>query len=198
MFAPAGEVIKIEMSEEDMDATGGILVHIGQALYNKKANNIWPAKNVNRMPVILNSMKVNKSTATYDEKTKTYTAYVGSFLGGPIYIHNTSVATNVKVSGGVRYTHFIHGYTTEEEFKENAKSSAPYFDLEVWDGGVLHSGPKSCAGMLQPARLSHSQANRASTVRQDGCRDRLKSTLLSRQALGVTCTNIITTSKALE
>ncbi len=147
MFAPAGEVIKIEMSEEDMDATGGILVHIGQALYNKKANNIWPAKNINRMPVILNSMKVNKSTATYDENTKTYTAYVGSFLGGPIYIHNTSVATNVKVSGGVRYTHFIHGYTTEEEFKENAKSSAPYFDLEVWDGGVLHSGPKSCAGI---------------------------------------------------
>ncbi|MDE7208336.1 MAG: M60 family metallopeptidase [Clostridia bacterium] len=147
MYAPAGEVIKIEMSEEDMDATGGILVHIGQALYNTKANNIWAAKGINRMPVILNSMKVNKSTATYDENTHTYTAYVGSFLGGPIYIHNTNVTVDVKISGGVRYTHFVLGYTTEDEFNENAKSSAPYFDLEVWDGGVLHSGPKKCAGI---------------------------------------------------
>ncbi len=147
LYAPAGEVIKIEISEEDMDATGGILVHIGQALYNTKANNIWSAKNVNRMPVILNSMRVNKTTATYDEKTHTYTAYVGSFLGGPIYIHNTNVTVDVKISGGVRYTHFILGYTTEDEYNENAKSSAPYFDLEVWDGGVLHSGPKTYAGI---------------------------------------------------
>ncbi|MDE6473566.1 MAG: M60 family metallopeptidase [Clostridia bacterium] len=147
MYAPAGEVIKIEMSQADMEASGGILVHIGQALYNTKANNIWPARNINRMPVILNSMKVNKDTATYDEKTQTYTAYVGSFLGGPIYIHNTNVTVDVKISGGVRYTHFILGYTTEDEYNENAKSSAPYFDLEVWDGGVLHSGPKKCAGI---------------------------------------------------
>ncbi|MDE5654320.1 MAG: M60 family metallopeptidase, partial [Clostridia bacterium] len=147
LYAPAGEVIKIEISEEDMDATGGILVHIGQALYNTKANNIWSAKNINRMPVILNSMRVNKSTATYDEKTHTYTAYVGSFLGGPIYIHNTNVTVDVKISGGVRYTHFILGYTTEDEYNMNAKSSAPYFDLEVWDGGVLHSGPKKYAGI---------------------------------------------------
>ena len=159
LYAPAGEVIKIEISEEDMNSvhtsgqysndTEGILVHIGQALYNRKANNIWAAKNVNRMPVILNTMRVNKNTATYDENTHTYTAYVGSFLGGPIYIHNTNedVTINVKISGGVRYSHFILGYTTEDEYKENAKSSAPYFDLEVWDGGVLHSGPKKCAGI---------------------------------------------------
>ena len=147
LYAPAGEVIKVEISEDDMEATGGILVHIGQALYNTKANNIWPAKNVNRMPVILNSMRVNKTTAKYDEKTHTYTAYVGSFLGGPIYVHNTSTTVDVKFSGGVRYTHFVLGYTTEDEFNENAKSSAPYFDLEVWDGGVLHSGPKKYAGI---------------------------------------------------
>ncbi len=94
LYAPAGEVIKIEISEEDLNAVhtngqtsnnSGILVHIGQALYNRKANNIWPAKNVNRMPVILNTMRVDKNTATYNEKTHTYTAYVGSFLGGPIF-----------------------------------------------------------------------------------------------------------------
>ncbi len=158
LYAPAGEVIKIEISEEDLNAVhtngqtsnnSGILVHIGQALYNRKANNIWPAKNVNRMPVILNTMRVDKNTATYNEKTHTYTAYVGSFLGGPIYIHNVNedVTISVKISGGVRYNHFILGYTTEDEYNQNAKSSAPYFDLEVWDGGVLHSGPKACAGI---------------------------------------------------
>ncbi|MDE5897102.1 MAG: M60 family metallopeptidase, partial [Clostridia bacterium] len=73
--------------------------------------------------------------------TKTYTAYVGSYLGGPVYIRDERVSFSVTVSGGVRYSHYILGYTTPEDFEENAKSSAPYFDLEVWDNGVLHSGP---------------------------------------------------------
>jgi hypothetical protein len=140
VYAPAGEVIKIQISEADMEATGGIIVHIGQALYNRKANNIWSAMNINRMPVILNSMAVNKTTATL--KDGVYTAYVGSFLGGPIYIHNTKSTISVTISGGVRYSHFILGYTTKAEFNKNAASSAPYFDLEVREYGVLHSGAK--------------------------------------------------------
>jgi len=141
VYAPAGEVIKIEITEADMDATGGITVHIGQALYNGKANNIWTAKNVmNRMPVILNTFNITKQTATLENGV--YTAYVGSFLGGPVYVRDEKVDFSVTVSGGVRYKHYIYGYTTEREFEENAKSSAPYFDLEVWDNGVLHSGPK--------------------------------------------------------
>ncbi|MDE7095231.1 MAG: hypothetical protein K2O23_01975, partial [Anaeroplasmataceae bacterium] len=44
LYAPAGEVVKVEMSKEDMEATGGIIIHIGQALYNSKANNIWLKK----------------------------------------------------------------------------------------------------------------------------------------------------------
>ena len=60
LYAPAGEVIKIQLSEKDMEATGGITIHIGQALYNGKANNIWTAKNqMQRFPVILNTMVVN-------------------------------------------------------------------------------------------------------------------------------------------
>lgn len=142
LYAPAGELIKIELSEEAMNATGGISVHIGQALYNGKANNIWLAKNqMQRMPVILNTLDVDKQTATFNEETKTYTAYVGSFLGGPVYVRDERVNYSVTISGGVRYSHFILGYTTPEEFAENAKSTAPYFDLEVWDNGVLHSGP---------------------------------------------------------
>ncbi len=144
IYAPAGEVIKIQISAEDMDATGGITVHIGQALYNGQANNIWTAKNqMQRMPVILNTMTVNKNTAVLENGV--YTAYVGSFLGGPLYIRNTNATFTATISGGVRYSHFILGYTTEEDFEFNAASSAPYFDLEVWDLGVLHSGPKGYA-----------------------------------------------------
>ncbi len=140
VYAPAGEVVKVEISEEDMNATGGIVVHIGQALYNGQANNIWAGKNaMNRMPVILNTLALNKNTMTLNNGV--YTGYVGSFLGGPIYVRDERVTFSVTISGGVRYSHFILGYTTPEEFAENAKSSAPMFDLEVWDNGVLHSGP---------------------------------------------------------
>ncbi len=145
VYAPAGEVIRIQMSEEDMNLTGGITVHIGQALYNGQANNIWVEKNqMPRMPVILNTMTVDKNTATLSGGV--YTAYVGSFFGGPIYIRNTNVSFTATITGGVTYSHFILGYTTKEEFEKNAKSSAPYFDLEVWDRGVLHSGPKTYVG----------------------------------------------------
>ncbi len=147
VYAPAGEVIKIQMSEADMNATGGIVIHLGQALYNGKANNIWTAKGqMQRIPHLLNTMVVDKNTATLEDGV--YTAYVGTFIGGPIYIRNESVTFTATISGGVTYSHFILGYTTQEEFEQNAKSSAPYFDLEVWDNGVLHSGPKSQAKNL--------------------------------------------------
>jgi len=143
IYAPAGEVIKIEISEEDMNKTNGIMIHIGQALYNRKANNIWLQKGqMQRFPVILNTMVIDKTTATFNESTKTWTGYVGSYLGGPLYICTEAKTFTVTVSGGVRYSHFILGHTTPEEFEINKDSSAPYFDLEVWDNGVLHSGPK--------------------------------------------------------
>ncbi len=143
IYAPAGEVIKIELSEEDMKATGGITVHIGQALYNGEANNIWAERDFNRMPVILNTFNINENTATLEDGV--YTAYVGSFLGGPVYVRDERAIFAVTLSGGVNYSHYILGYTTEEEFEENVKSSAPYFDSEVWENGVLHSGPKQYA-----------------------------------------------------
>ncbi|MDE6690721.1 MAG: M60 family metallopeptidase, partial [Clostridia bacterium] len=145
LYAPAGEVIKIQMTAEDMNSTGGITVHIGQALYNGQANNIWEQRGFNRMPVILNTMNITKETATYDAGTGIWTGYVGSFLGGPIYIRDETCTFSVTISGGVNYAHFILGVTTEEEYAEYSKSSAPYFDLEVWDRGVLHSGPKRAA-----------------------------------------------------
>lgn len=143
LYAPAGEVIKVQMSEADMVATGGIIIHIGQALYNGQANNIWEAKPMNRIPHLLNTMVVSKDTAVYDADTDTWTAYVGSFVGGPIYIRNEVATFTATITGGVEYEHFILGYTTEDEFNRlREKCSAPYFDLEVWSYGVLHSGSK--------------------------------------------------------
>ena len=143
LYAPAGEVIKVEMSGADMDASGGITIHIGQALYNGQSNNIWTAKGqMQRFPNILNTMVVNKSTATYDESRDVWTAYVGSFIGGPIYIRNTSKTVTATITGGLEYVHFVLGYTTEEEFNRIKNyTTVPYFDLEVWQYGVLHSGP---------------------------------------------------------
>ncbi len=144
LYAPAGEVIKVEISGADMNATGGISIHIGQALYNGQANNIWVGKNqMQRIPIVLTTLVLNKSTCTYDENTDTWTGYVGSFVGGPIYIRNAGVKFTTKISGGLEYLHFILGYTTKEEFNRIKETSkVPYFDLEVWNYGVLHSGPR--------------------------------------------------------
>ena len=140
IYAAAGEVIRIQVSEADMEATGGLTVHIGQALYNGQANNIWAGKPMPRMPHVLNTMQVNKNTA--ELKNGVYTAYVGSFLGGPLYIRNANASFTVSISGGVEYPHFILGYTSEAEYERLKKTSTPYFDLEVWNYGVLHSGPR--------------------------------------------------------
>lgn len=145
LYAPAGEVIKVQISDDDMKSTGGITLHIGQALYNGQANNIWEQRGFNRMPVILNTMSITKETATLDEETGIWTGYIGSFLGGPIYVRDEACTFSVTISGGVNYAHFILGVTTQEEYAVYLKSSAPYFDLEVWDRGVLHSGAKKYA-----------------------------------------------------
>ncbi|HBJ18235.1 MAG TPA: hypothetical protein DDY70_00580, partial [Clostridiales bacterium] len=139
LYAPAGEVVKIEMSEEDLAATGGLIVRIGQVLQNGQANNIWAARDFNRMPVISNTMTASSTVS-----------YVGSYFGGPITLQpvNAGVTFTVTVSGAVPYSHYIHGYTTREEFEKCRASSAPYFDLEIWDDAVRHSGPRARAAQF--------------------------------------------------
>ena len=136
LYAPAGEVVKIEMSAEDLEKTGGLIVRIGQALQNGQANNIWIKRDFVRMPNLLNTMAASSEVT-----------YVGSFLGGPIYVQpvNAGVKFSVTVSGAVPYWHYIYGYTTEEEFYATKNSSTPYFDMEIWDDAVRHSGPKARA-----------------------------------------------------
>ncbi len=141
LYAPAGEVIKIEISEEDLAKIGGELtITIGQTSHRNNVNNIWKARNdFSRMPTIASLMTV-----------KTTTAYVGYALGGPIYIYPKTFGNSfsVTISGAVNYPYYIHGLTTRQELEEMKNYSAPYFDFEVWDLGVRHSGPKSYAGDL--------------------------------------------------
>ena len=133
LYAPAGEVVKINISEEDLKTTGGLKIYIGQVLTDGGQNNIWLARDFVRMPKIANVMEIKETEG-----------YVGSFLGGPIYVEpiNKNVKFSVTISGACKYSHFILGYTTPEEFALNNTSTAPYFDLEVFDDGVRHSGPK--------------------------------------------------------
>lgn len=138
LYAPAGEVITIEMSKEDLKKTGGVKIEIGQYSQNNQLNNIWKARDdFKRMPEMGNEMLASSTKS-----------YVGSFLGGPIYITpNKQCTFTVKISGALEYCHFIYGLTTEEEFNRLKEKSAPYFDLEVWDKCVRHSGPKAYANL---------------------------------------------------
>lgn len=131
LYAPAGEIVKIEMSQEDLEKTGGLVVYVGQVSHRNNINNIWKEKNFSRMPVISNKLVV-----------KAETAYVGSPLGGPIYIYpaNFNEKFTVTISGAVPYFHYIHGQTTNEEVNVMANYSAPYYDFEIWDLGVRFSG----------------------------------------------------------
>ena len=139
IYAPAGEVIKIEMSDEDFALTGGLMVYIGQAYNNGQLVQVETTGDYNikgtgyRMWYICNIYE-----------TKSATAYVGSYLGGPIYVrplkNSVSHKFSVTITGGVRYQHFILGVTTPEEYAQNAKSSAPYFDLEIYDNALRFSG----------------------------------------------------------
>ncbi|MCH5179603.1 MAG: M60 family metallopeptidase [Erysipelotrichales bacterium] len=140
LYAPAGEIIKIEISDDDLKATGGLSVLIGQTSQNNEKNNIWKARNdFCRMPYIVNEMSVTSTIS-----------YVGYALGGPIYISpklNNGHSFKVTISGAVEYPHFIYGYTTEEEFEAMKGLSAPYFDFEIWDNAVRHSGSKRYVNM---------------------------------------------------
>ncbi|MCM1194891.1 MAG: M60 family metallopeptidase, partial [Firmicutes bacterium] len=154
LYAPGGELIKIEMSEEDFAKSNGVQVYIGQNYNidgndgvslewkNSGGNSTAKGNGFNRMPNILShfSFAVNAPETVVTHKNGIVTFYVGSFWGGPIYIrpNSNSVAQNisVKFTGGVRYQHFILGATTPEEYEYNASSTAPYFDLEIYDSAI--------------------------------------------------------------
>ena len=137
LYAPAGEVVKIEMSKADLEKTGGLTIYIGQVSHRNNVNNIWKARNdFSRMPVISQKMTANSEIT-----------YVGSPLGGPIFIYPSKFNSKftVTISGAVPYFHYIHGQTTKQAVDAMKNYSAPYYDYEIWDLGVRFSGPTKYA-----------------------------------------------------
>ena len=132
LYAPAGEVIKIEISSEDLLLASQIEVTIGNATGKSQSNDIPETATYNRMPKLVNKMTINKEEA-----------YVGSYFGGPIYISSKKrVPFKVTISGAVEYLHYIDGITSKEEFERLSKTSAPYSDFEIYDSSVRFSGPR--------------------------------------------------------
>lgn len=135
LYAPAGEVVKIEISPESLAAAGGELnVIVGQVSHSNHYNNIWAERNdFSRMPRVDDRFKITSNVG-----------YVGNPLGGPIYVYpkNYGESFTFTASGAVKYFRYVHGVTTEEEVEAMKNLSAPYYDFEVWDTGVRLSGPK--------------------------------------------------------
>lgn len=158
LYAPAGEVIKLTISAEDLTAVDNFYVYVGPTLANGKANNIWIERDFVRMPVIANKMPVSTSVCSFDADSQTYTCYFGSYLGGPIYIGSpkNKIQFGVEISGAVEYPHLIYGLTTETEYNRLLKSSAPYFDMEVFDRSFRFSADRTYSDNYSYAELCQS------------------------------------------
>lgn len=146
LYAPAGEILTIRISESDLQKVGILSIAIGQIFQNEQANVIGTNKIFVRMPIISNLFRLTASVSTAQKEGNDYIFYVGSFLGGPVYVKvpNSMTSTfSVTISGGLKMAHFILGYTTPEEFAQNWPSTAPYFEMEVWQRGIIHTGPKN-------------------------------------------------------
>lgn len=164
LYAPAGEVVKVEMPASSL-RDRNIYISIGQTLGNGAANGI-PAttgKKFVRMPIISNRFRMNKTTSYYNAETDTYSFYIGSHFGGPIYLLPNDANSKADLGeftftiyGAVNYRHYILGVTTKAEFEYVSKSSAPYFDMEVsWNEGVRHSGPLKYASIFDYEQLTN-------------------------------------------
>lgn len=150
LYAPAGEVITLKLSQADMERTGGMIVSIGMVTMNGREFGFSDSRYPNRPAHITTQFTFTADTQhpdfvqTVDEEGN-YTFYFGSYVGGPIYVSpiNPGTSFTVDISGGVEYQHYIYGYTTEEEFESRSGSTAPYFDCWVTSEDVRFSGPKS-------------------------------------------------------
>lgn len=132
LYAPAGEVVKVEISNESLEAAGGsFYIFIGLTTSRTAGSDLVNVP-YNRMPLIQSKFEIKNNVS-----------YVGSFLGGPIYII-PKIQCNFEavISGAVEYLHYIDGVTNEAEFNRLLNTTAPYFDSETYDRGVRFSGPR--------------------------------------------------------
>ena len=132
LYAPPGEVIKVEISEEDLKNIGGSLKFvIGQATQQDGYSENKEIIGLKRMPILVNFITIKKTPG-----------YIGSFIGGPIYISNPDIKRifTVTIYNAVPYKHLIFGVTTKEEFEQMENFTAPFAELDVRDS-IRYSGP---------------------------------------------------------
>ena len=131
LYAPPGEVITVEISESDLANIGGALTFlIGFYTHNNIISVNKESIGIKRVPNLSNSLTIKKTTG-----------YIGSFLGGPIYITNPSKQKQftVTISGAVPYKHIIFGQTTKEDFEKMSTYTAPFFEFDIRDS-IRYSG----------------------------------------------------------
>ena len=131
LYAPPGEIITIEISQTDLDNIGGSLTFlIGHYTHNNIISINSASIGIKRVPNLYSTLVISKTTG-----------YIGSFLGGPIYISNPSKIKKftVTISGAVPYKHILFGITTREEFESMKDYTAPFFELDVRDS-IRYSG----------------------------------------------------------
>ena len=131
LYAPAGEVVKVEISQEDLTNIGGSLPFIiGFVTHNNVVSVNSESVGIKRVPNLSNTLVIKKTTG-----------YIGSFLGGPIYINNPPKTKKftVNITGALPYKHIIFGVTTKKDFEAMEDYTAPFFELDIRDS-IRYSG----------------------------------------------------------
>ena len=134
LYTPPGEIITIEISATDLANIGGSLTFlIGFYTHNNVISINNAAIGIKRVPNLSNSLTITKTTG-----------YIGSFIGGPIYISNPSKSRQftVTITGAVPYKHIIFGTTTKEEYEAMSDYTAPFFEFDIRDS-IRYSGGAS-------------------------------------------------------
>ena len=145
LYAPGGEVIKIEFGDGDLENIGGALEFIiGQVTQDGGVSINSKGVGLKRVPILYNKLTIKKNPG-----------YIGSFIGGPIYISNPSKKRQftITISNAVPYKHLIYGVTTKDEFEKMDSYTAPFFELDVRDS-IRYSGPLSVIDGLDYDNLS--------------------------------------------
>lgn len=145
LYAPAGEIIKIEFADGDLENIGGSLEFIiGQVTQDGTGSVNSKGVGLKRVPILYNKLTIKKNPG-----------YIGSFIGGPIYISNPPIKKQftVTISKAVPYKHLIYGVTTKDEFEQMNSYTAPFFELDVRDS-IRYSGPLSVVNGLDYDNLA--------------------------------------------
>lgn len=131
LYAAPGEIVKIEISSDDLAKINSLNVYVGQSYSNDNSLDN-DSTSLKRMPYLTNKFNSNKTVF-----------YVANPLGGPIYLDpECDESFTVKISGALEYAHFIYGITSEFDYKRLLEKSCPYFDAQIGKNLVRFACPK--------------------------------------------------------